>query len=227
MTPPVARAAADADAVEAALSLERFARYVAWADGDRERAVSLYTLNTQVSEALYVPLQALEVALRNRIHTVMSAAHGPGWFQPEAGHVTDRQAEQVRAAVAELTEAGKPIEDGRVVAALTFSFWTSMFGREQDDLWKRTLHKIATRDGRFLSRKDFTARLTQVRLLRNRIAHHEPILYWNLPKLHQSMLEMTRWLSPAMDDWRGTVDRFAQVHPAERLALPRPGKDEA
>ncbi|MET3835220.1 hypothetical protein ABIB58_000539 [Brevundimonas sp. UYEF29] len=227
MTHPVARAAADADAVEAALSLERFARYVAWADGDRERAVSLYTLNTQVSEALYVPLQALEVALRNRIHTVMSAAHGPGWFQPEAGHVTDRQAEQVRAAVAELTEAGKPIEDGRVVAALTFSFWTSMFGREQDDLWKRTLHKIATRDGRFLSRKDFTARLTQVRLLRNRIAHHEPILYWNLPKLHQSMLEMTRWLSPAMDDWRGTVDRFAQVHPAERLALPRPGKDEA
>ena len=226
MTHPVARAAADADAVEAALSLERFARYVAWADGDRERAVSLYTLNTQVSEALYVPLQALEVALRNRIHTVMSAAHGPGWFQPEAGHVTDRQAEQVRAAVAELTEAGKPIEDGRVVAALTFSFWTSMFGREQDDLWKRTLHKIATRDGRFLSRKDFTARLTQVRLLRNRIAHHEPILYWNLPKLHQSMLEMTRWLSPAMDDWRGMVDRFPEVHPAERLALPRPGKDE-
>lgn len=227
MTHPVARAAADADAVEAALSLERFARYVAWAEGDRPRAVELYTLNTQVSEALYVPLQALEVALRNRIHTVMSEAHGPGWFHPEAGRVTERQAEQVRTALAELAEAGKPIEDGRVVAALTFSFWTSMFGREQDDLWKRTLHRIATRDGRFLARKDFTARLTQVRLLRNRIAHHEPILYWNLPKLHQSMLEMTRWLSPAMDDWRETVDRFPVVHPPERLALPRPGKDEA
>ncbi|MFN3353817.1 MAG: hypothetical protein ACK4Z5_09445 [Brevundimonas sp.] len=226
MTHPVARATADADAVEAALSLERFARYVAWAENDRERAVALYTLNTQVSEALYVPLQALEVALRNRIHTVMTDAHGAGWFQPEAGHVTDRQAEQVGAAITELTEAGKPIEDGRVVAALTFSFWTSMFGREQDDLWKRTLHRIATRDGRYLSRKDFATRLTQVRLLRNRIAHHEPILYWNLPKLHQAMLEMTRWLSPAMDDWRGTVDRFADVHPAERLALPRPAKDE-
>lgn len=86
---------------------------------------------------------------------------------------------------------------------------------------------FATREGRFLARKDFTARLTQVRLLRNRIAHHEPILYWNLPQLHQAMLEMTRWLSPAMDDWRGTVDRFPEVHPAERLALPRPGKDEA
>ena len=52
MTHPDARPAADADAVEAALSLERFARYVAWAEGDRERAVALSTLNTQVSEAL-------------------------------------------------------------------------------------------------------------------------------------------------------------------------------
>ncbi len=227
MTHPDARAVADADGVEAALSLERFARYVAWARGDRRRAVELYTLNTRVSEALYVPLQALEVALRNRIHAVMTEASGAGWFQPEAGHVTDRQAEQVRAAIAELTEAGKPIEDGRVVAALTFSFWTSMFGREQDDLWKRTLHRIATRDGKFLSRKAFATPLTQVRLLRNRIAHHEPILYWDLPKHHRAIADMTRWLSPAMDDWRATLDRFDQVHPPDRMRLARLRDDEA
>ena len=82
MTHPDARAVADADGVEAALSLERFARYVAWAGGDRHRAVELYTLNTRVSEALDVPLQALEVALRNRIHAVMTEASGAGWFQP-------------------------------------------------------------------------------------------------------------------------------------------------
>ncbi|NJC42039.1 hypothetical protein GGQ87_002334 [Brevundimonas alba] len=227
MTHPVARALADADAVEAALSLERFARYVAWADGDRQKAVDLYTLNTQVSEALYVSLQALEVALRNRIHTVLSDAHGPGWFHPEAGLLTDRQNQQVAAAVAELIAERKPIEDGRIVAALTFSFWTSMFGREHDDLWKRTLHRIGTRDGRFLARKDFTTRLTKVRLLRNRIAHHEPILYWNLPEHHQAIRDMTLWLSPAMDDWRSGLDRFAAVHPPERLILARPDKGEA
>jgi hypothetical protein len=69
--------------MEAALSLERFARYVAWASGDRERALALYTLNTQLSEALYTRLQVLELALRNRIHTVMSAAHGERWFEVE------------------------------------------------------------------------------------------------------------------------------------------------
>ncbi len=44
------------DDIEAALSLERFGRYVAWAGGNRERALELYTLNTQVSEALYIAL---------------------------------------------------------------------------------------------------------------------------------------------------------------------------
>ena len=40
---------ADIRDLEQALSLERFARYLAWADGGRQRAVELYTLNTQLS----------------------------------------------------------------------------------------------------------------------------------------------------------------------------------
>lgn len=59
-----------------ALSTERFARYLAWAGGDRARALDLYTLNTRLSESLYITMQMLEVALRNRIHTVMATRHG-------------------------------------------------------------------------------------------------------------------------------------------------------
>jgi hypothetical protein len=72
---------AQIDDMEKAFSLERFARYVTWAGGDREYALALYTLNTQVSEALYIALQTLEVSLRNRIHHVMMAAHGERWFE--------------------------------------------------------------------------------------------------------------------------------------------------
>ena len=59
--------------LEQALSLERFGRYLCWADGDRDQAIALCTLNTRISESLYTPLQMLEVVLRNRIHFVMSA----------------------------------------------------------------------------------------------------------------------------------------------------------
>lgn len=66
---------------EAALSLERFATYREWAKNDNERALELYTLNTQASESLYTPLQMLEIALRNRIHVVLSEAIHERWFE--------------------------------------------------------------------------------------------------------------------------------------------------
>lgn len=44
---------------EATLSLERFTRYFEWAEGDRLRVLEPYALNTQLSEALYTPLQIL------------------------------------------------------------------------------------------------------------------------------------------------------------------------
>lgn len=74
---------AEKKGLEQALSLERFGRYLDWAAGDRARAIELYTLNTKISESLYTPLQMLEVALRNRIHAVMTETRHVGWFHDE------------------------------------------------------------------------------------------------------------------------------------------------
>jgi len=71
------------EGLEEALSLERFGRYLTWAGGDKARALELYTLNTRISESLYVPLQSLELVRRNRIHSVMSAVHHENWFHNE------------------------------------------------------------------------------------------------------------------------------------------------
>ncbi len=212
---------AQIDDMEAALSLERFARYVAWAGGDRDRALALYTLNTQVSEALYISLQTLEVSLRNRIHATMSAAHGERWFEDPAVIQVGHQTAQVADAIAELEEAGKEPTAGRIVAALSFSFWTAMFSPTYEGLWRSTLKGIAKRDGRGLVRKDFSRPLTQIRLLRNRIAHHEPILHWDLRRHHAALRELTQWLSPPAHGWSEPLDRFDAVYPAEGIILAR------
>jgi len=209
--------------MEAALSLERFARYVAWAGGDRTRALELYTLNTKLSEALYTPLQVLEVALRNRVHTIMSAAHGERWFEADSLLKAPHQREQVEVALAELARGDKEPLPGRVVAALTFSFWTAMVSPAYEDLWRSTLNVIATTaDGRRLSRKQLSRPLTPIRILRNRIAHHEPILHWDLPKHHGSMRQVTEWLSPAAAGWCASVDRFPSVYPPQGYDLASP-----
>lgn len=206
--------------LEKALSLERFARYLDWAGGDRERAIELYSLNTALSEALYTPLQMLEVVLRNRIHVVMAEAVSESWFQEETVLLGQWQPEQLAKAINDIEQSGKDPTPGRIVAALTFSFWTAMFGKDYETLWQQTLHKVGRRgDGKGLRRKDFSGPLAQIRSLRNRIAHHEPIVMWDLRRRYVSILELTGWLSPPALAWCQAHSRFEQVHPEEPIFL--------
>jgi hypothetical protein len=207
--------------LELALSLERFGRYLAWAGRDRERAIELYTLNTRISESLYTPLQSLEVALRNRIHVVMAEGLGDeAWFHQAGVLLNDRQPDQLTKAVEDLKAVNKMPTPGRIVAALSFGFWTAMFGPHYEGLWRTTLHRIAAKpDGKRLRRKDFSGPLTPIRTIRNRIAHHEPIITWDLPGIHKRMVELTRWLSPAAAAWCRENDRFERVYPGERILL--------
>ena len=217
----------EAKHLEEALSLERFSRYRAWAGGDKGRALDLYGLNTRLSEALYTPLQMLEVALRNRIHAVLSASIQPRWFEAPGFLTVPYQNEQIAEALADLRRERKEPDPGRVVAALTFSFWTTMLGTHYENLWQTDLHRIGRRDGgKGLRRKELSGPLTPIRLLRNRIAHHEPILAWDLRKHHDAMLRITGWLSPVAAAWCRSLDRFDQVHPTERIALQQATDDE-
>lgn len=209
--------------IEQALSLERFARYREWAAGDLQRALELYALNTQLSEALYTPLQILEVVLRNRIHSVMSDARQDRWFEESGFPSVEIQRNQLAKAVADIRRDGKEPTPGRIVSTLTFSFWTSMLSPEYETLWQTTLHRIARReDGKGLRRKDLSSPMTPIRVLRNRIAHHEPILHWNLPKHHDSIMRTITWLSPAAAEWCAFYSRFNAVHPPNQIILHRP-----
>jgi len=208
-------------ALEDALSNERFETYRAWAANDRSRAIGLYTLNTQLSESLYTPMHMLEVTLRNRIDQTMNAAYGPAWYELPEHQANIRQPEMLAKARDDLTEVGKdPTAPGRMVAALTFGFWTAMVGKEYEDLWQTTLHNIARRaDGKGLRRKDFSTPLTRIRVLRNRIAHHEPILHWDLPKHNKAIMDLIDWLAPAASAWCRSYGRFEQVYPADGINL--------
>lgn len=208
--------------IEQFLSLERFERYLIWANGDRQRAIELYTLNTKLSECLYLPLQTLEIALRNRIHAVMSERFGEDWLHHPGAALTPTQIEQVTRAITDIERDRKAPTAGRTVAALTFGFWTAMLGPAHDTLWQKTLNRIAQREnGKGLRRKDFSGPLKPIRDLRNRIAHHEPILEWHLPTHYRNVLQLTGWLSPAAAAWCREHSRFDEVHPATPIELHR------
>jgi hypothetical protein len=96
-----------------------------------------------------------------------------------------------------------------------------MFGTVYDDLWRRTLYRIAqSPDGKRLSRKHFTRPLTPIRILRNRVAHHEPIIYWSLRKHHDRIVELTEWLAPAAAACAGSSIASMRSTPVRALSSP-------
>jgi hypothetical protein len=58
----------ETEALLRAISQDRFTTYLKAAGHDPERALALYLWNAQIGEAFHLPIQAVEVALRNSIN---------------------------------------------------------------------------------------------------------------------------------------------------------------
>lgn len=204
----------DFPGLEIALSTDRFGAYLESCKGDREKALALYTLNSRVSASLYIPLQALEVTLRNRLHHHLTVAYGECWYE-RGGVITHVfQRRKISEALVGLAMEKKSIKPGRVIASLMLGFWTACLSHPYDDtLWRRGgLSKAFMATGEKPPRKAVNRMLMPIRKLRNRIAHHEPVLYFDLPKHHANIFQLTRWLYPAAADWGEAESNFADVY---------------
>lgn len=214
--------------IESVLSTDRFARYLEWAKNDHATALELYALNCSLSEAFYTPLHMVEVALRNRIDAVLTKRFGQLWWDnPNALLKHALRNQKIVEAKKQLQRDNKAITHGSVIALLSLGFWVWMLGkgRPNDELWKQCLHAIARRpDGKGFSRADFSKPLQKLRKLRNRIAHHEPILHVDLPLHHNHSLDLCTWMAPPAATWIRQHSRFERLWSTIDIALPKPAK---
>jgi hypothetical protein len=82
-----------------------------------------YAWNTALSESLYAPLQALEVALRNTIHTNASNHfNSEMWFENTSILNLDFQKKSIAKAKTSITKKGEEIKPGRIIAELSLVF---------------------------------------------------------------------------------------------------------
>ncbi len=200
---PVARGpySYDGDSVRAlrdAMSSERLATYLNLARQDRRRALQIYTRNAALGSAFHGPLQAFEVTLRNTVNRSLSASRGATWYKDQTLLRPSEHRSVVKARES-LRKKRKSRESRRVVAELNLGFWVALFSRKYDsDLWCTHLHKEFTPEP---NRAVLHRQLDQLRTLRNRIAHHEPILQRDLGTDHEKLLWILRMLSPDTADW--------------------------
>jgi hypothetical protein len=132
------------------------------------------------------------------------------------------QGAMLRKAKDTLTKEGKPLDAGRVVAELSFGFWTGLTGPKYDVLWRDHLVKFFP--SRPVQRTEVQTRLNSIRKLRNRIAHHEPILFsGRLQKYVNQIFDTISWMSPIMVRWVRSNSSFDERFAAYRTLFPLTG----
>ena len=208
------------DSLQIALASERLDAY------RQDGANSLITLarylrNMALCESLYSPLQMAEIALRNALQRGLATRFSTQeWYDDRNCWtlLSDAQREQIDEAKTSLASRNKPVTPGRVVAELTFGFWTAFFNKRfaQNSVvihLATTAFQAAPKSERDILK--LNRRWQRIRNLRNRVFHHERIIHWaDLNQQHEQMLETVRWLSPDLHEMASVLDRFTEIRTA-------------
>src|SRR5947209_7108917 len=103
---------------------------------DEVDVIARYAWNMALSEALYPALQGVEVALRNSIHYAISDKFGnTSWYDINPPILRQIEEDAVTESKRTLTDRGKPIQPGRVIAELNLGFWRALFYPHYDQVF--------------------------------------------------------------------------------------------
>lgn len=200
---------------EAAISQDRLRKYVQACSNDTKRAMTLYRYNLKLSQELFVLIGCFEVSLRNKIDKEMRVHYGNDWLR---GFIVPGGLFDSDPRVAGTKNIIKKAYDGlfshhnyshtKLLAEMEFGVWKYMFNNVQYRLTGRILLNI-------FPNKPFSTSINQydntfvyneldtINVIRNRIAHHEPICFGspiavNLQKVrdcYDCMMRLFLWMN--------------------------------
>ncbi len=193
-------------ALEDAISSDRLSTYLKVTRGEKQKALALYLWNSEISAAFYMPLQGLEITLRNFLHQALTIYFKRNdWY--DTGFLNPKGQEMVQIAKDAIRRNGRTVDAPHIVAELSFGFWISLLNKTyHPTLWIPVLgKKFSTAK---LPRGDIQTNFENIRILRNRIAHHECIASRDLAMDYTTAIKIMRWMNPVKADW---IDAHAKV----------------
>lgn len=207
-------------AMHTPLSALRLERY--WPKTDPAPNLSMlanYYWNMDLAEALFPSLHAVEVALRNTVNAAYITRYKTHewWFVPYALE-PNQYNDAIAIGLRYQKDHGQRITPPRMVSRLDFGFWTTVLspGTYTSRIWSYKRYFLV--DQAFPNRGNFKLadihqRFNDIRLLRNRVMHHEPIFdRTDLAQEHADIHEAIKWISPELHQGIHIVDDFPDVH---------------
>ncbi len=224
------------DELELAVSHPRMERYRPQ-NGSDFATVANYFWNMALCEALYPSLNVLEITLRNGVHQAASRVHNSEFWFDQPGVLTFQQPGQIRDARRRLTGRGRPLTAGRIIAELSFGFWTTLLSDPyHSSFWMPRRARMLKDTFPHMTnairiRGDIHRRYDILRYLRNRVFHFEPI--WDgvpvpfqqavsmhhVADLHNEVIETIGWISPTMRESVRILDHFDDTYHTSKARI--------
>lgn len=201
--------------LEHVISTPRFSTYLDACAQNPEHALALYRWNLEISAGFMGPLHLCEIAVRNSVSQSIEAIHGQTW--PWIEGFVKSVPKSTRNHLQQATKIH--ITTDKVVSEIKFFFWEQMLTQRFDKvLWKRQFFNsfpgAPRQDGPIAARKVYYDNVHESRILRNRIAHHEPIFTRNLQNDLNRVLQIIAWRNPVAARWLSEfepVSKFLQI----------------
>ncbi len=131
-----------------------------------------------------------------------------------AKHTGNWEIDKIQDARKTILKEKRQITPGKLVAELTFGFWTSLFDtRFERILWKDLRLAFPRCPKKDRQRRNVSSKLNSIRKLRNRIFHHESIAwsYKALVTYKNEILEGIDWLNGDLAEYFSDTIRINDV----------------
>lgn len=202
----------DAQALQAVLkdlSAPKLTAYNKLGLQDDWQVIQSYIFLLDLAGQFLVPLQLLEIALRNKMYSAIAKqTKKPDWYLTVP--VSNDSKRQVTSALAEAAKDGKTTYDD-IVCRLMFGFWVFMAHKDYrpsgkgENLWQ--FIKADVFPGTTQSIASIFDELQAINKIRNRLFHHEPL--WKVSgrqdmaaavartrTQYERILKVLGWISP-------------------------------
>ncbi len=160
----------------------------------------IYITRDLPSRSCSPPLSVAEVTLRNAVDDTLVQMYGATWHKDETFRKSILTPESLNS-LEKAIERTRSDERGQVVAELTFDFWSNLFRTDYAELWRTksniTFPGLAHGEGR----SEIQSLVRKINGLRNRVAHHEPILDMNAPDLHSKIIKIVKLRCEVTANW--------------------------
>lgn len=174
----------------------RVSRYVKAAKGDKRKAQKMYYANARIAQSFQPLLSFFEVILRNQLHYALASHFNDvQWLinqktgfmsDPSLIHVVKKTGKvmvndflkkEVERSERTLISKKRNVTAGRVIAELNLGFWNSLYETHHYALLKGVPCQIFKSLPTGYGRKEVNNAIQEIRTLRNRVSHNEPLCF--------------------------------------------------